>query len=143
MPDLIITPDDVQPKAGGQSGTAGVAIAAGKVVHVRDHSGGDGLVYLGDASAIDSTNFAHRGTFIALNSAAVGQPVNFATGGEVTLGAAVTTAAAIYATSAAAPGGIAPIADIVPTNAMTVLGYGSADGSGIVLSPIVTNLAVP
>lgn len=118
MADLTITAANV---AGNQTGfgVAGVAITAGEVVA---KSGGS--LILGDSDAgADSSAVERKPVGVALNDAAVGQPVAYAgPGSEYTAGATLTAGTTYYLS--ATGGGICPVADV--TTGMTPVIVGIA-----------------
>lgn len=114
MVDLVITASDVDNISGSQrTAEAGVAIAAGQVVYIDSSN----LVQLCEK---DQTAVEAAAVGFALNAAGIGQPVTYQVGGVIDLGVVLTTGA-VYVVGAG-PGGIAPVADIVSTNFVTILG---------------------
>ena len=114
MADLVVTAASVDRVSGSQrTGEAGVAITAGDCVYVD----AAGLVQLCEK---DQTIVEAAAVGFALADAAAGQPVTYQISGVVNLGATLTTGE-VYVVGAA-PGGIAPVADIATTNFGTVLG---------------------
>lgn len=114
MVDVVITAANVLRVNGNtQRKNAGVAITAGDAVYVD----GNGVLQLCEK---DQTAVEAACAGIALNDAGVGQPVTYAVSGDVNFGA-VLTAGRVYIVGAA-PGAIAPVADIVATNFATVVG---------------------
>lgn len=75
---------------------------------------------------------------VALNGGAINQPAQVQTGGTITIGATVANGT-IYVVSANS-GKIAPWADLVATNFVTILGIGSTTGV-ITLFPNPTGIA--
>lgn len=122
--DLVVTSANVRASNNGGasivfSGTAGAAIAAGDVIY-RDAT--DNVMKLSDANAAAPANTVSG---IALNSAATGQPVAYATlDPDFTPGAAVT-AGEVYVLSAT-PGKIAPVTDLASGYTAIVIGVGKA-----------------
>lgn len=134
--DLVITAANVKQVSGvPQQYTAGATITAGQVVYLDSASS---TVKLSKAS---STTAIAAAVGIALNGASSGQPVIVLTSGQVTIGA-TTAAGTIYVVSANA-GNIAPWADLVNPNVVTVLGYGASNTTDIVLSIIQTGVTHP
>lgn len=97
----------------------------------------------GDSLAYDATNehwvLAAHDTAdvriaVALSGGAVGQTIAIAEaiGDKVTLGTGVLTKGGVYAISAAADGGIAPIGDLTTGNGVYLLGY-AEDADTLVL----------
>jgi hypothetical protein len=118
MADLSQTASSVLPGADAvtERMTAGVAITAGQVVYLIDAAARTvGLADNNDASAVVRRVFG-----IALNGAAIGQPVVVQRSGEINVGATLTPGI-IYVLSATA-GRIAPAADLASGNFTTVLG---------------------
>jgi hypothetical protein len=118
MTDLVIVPANVQAGANAQraAGTAGVAINAGQLVF-KDPATGKYLVC--DNNAVDT--HARKPDGIALNNAAINQPVDLVTSGDVTLGT-VLTAGTDYFLSGAATGAICPRADVVTGMQVCLIG---------------------
>ncbi|GGO89031.1 hypothetical protein GCM10011348_45830 [Marinobacterium nitratireducens] len=116
MADLVITASSVSGTTGG-TGTAGEAITAGDVLAL---SGGS--LVLADANGgTGAANALRKPVGIALNDAAAGQPVAYATPGSmVTLGAVLTAGTAYYLSGT--PGGIAPVADVAAGMTPIVVG---------------------
>lgn len=114
MVDYTVTPANVQPTGSLEitRAIAGAAITAGQPLR---QSGG--LVYPAQADALINATVIG----ISLNGAAVGQPVSYTKSGTIDMG---TTFAVgdVVVLSAAAAGGIAPVADLVSTNAVSLLG---------------------
>lgn len=94
--------------------TAGAAVVRGDMCYVK---ASDGKAYLGQC---DGTTEEAEALYMALNDAAADQPVTLQKGGEVNLGA-ILTVGVVYVLSAAA-GKIAPLADLVSTNKLTIVG---------------------
>lgn len=121
MADITITPTNVV--AGGSSvtvdGTAGAAITAGQVVY-RDAATGRYLL----ADCDSGTAAARSPVGIALNGAAIGQPVEVLTRGAVTIGATLTAGVAYYLSGTA--GGICPVADLTTGDYPTILGIATS-----------------
>jgi hypothetical protein len=119
MADLTITAATVLMSAAGKSATgiAGEAITAGDALY-RDAADGKKMK-LGDANAVGKRDILG----IALNDAAVGQPVEYCTsdpalviGGTVSIG--------YIAILSGTPGAIAPAADAAAGMEVVVLGIG-------------------
>lgn len=115
MADLTQTPANVASGSGASTQTrnAAAAITAGDAVYV-DSSGTLSLCE-NDQTA---TEAACAG--IALNDAAAGQPVVYQVSGQINIGATLT-AGEVYVVGGAA-GAIAPVADVVATEYMTIIG---------------------
>ena len=135
MVDLTITPANVIAGANAQraSGTAGVAIAAGQCIY-KDAATGKYLLCDNNAADVN----ARKPAGIALNNAALNQPVDLLTSGDITIGAAVT-AGTDYFLSTSATGGICPRADV--TSGMNVVLIGIAK-SATVLAVDIQNPGV-
>ncbi len=107
MTDLTITAASVLAGANAsrKDGIAGEAIAAGRAVY---QAAASKKWMLADSNS--ATAEARRATGIALNGAALNQPVSVQTAGDVTIGATLTPGTAYYLSDT--PGGICPVADI-------------------------------
>ncbi|MBN8987422.1 MAG: hypothetical protein J0H42_04200 [Rhizobiales bacterium] len=108
MADLSITAANCVVSGTGQrrfSGTAGEAIAAGKTIYLDPTSH---KYMLADSNS--ATVAARKPDGIALNSAALNQPINGMSDGDLTLGATLTPNTPYYQSDT--PGGICPIADV-------------------------------
>lgn len=101
-------------------GVAGGTISAGDPL--KRNSAGE----FEAAQADDAANANVRG--LALHDAIANQPIAYLTGGPLTITSGAVVGA-VYVLSAAAAGGIAPFADLVSTNIVTVLGVASAAGT--------------
>ena len=126
MADLGILEAEVQmgPNARVGRGLAGASVSPGQALY-KDGAAGHSL------KPAQATGEAQANVVgVALNAAEVGQPVAYQMpGDEITLGAAASPAVGeVYALSAAAAGGIAPVGDLVAGNLVTVLGVGKAGG---------------
>jgi len=115
MADLTVVAANVKPAASSltKNGIAGEAIDAGQSIF----EAADGAMELceNDQAALDADC---KG--IALNDAAADQPVQWVYGGDINMGA-ILSIGAVYVVGAA-PGGIAPEADVVATEFLTVIG---------------------
>ncbi len=122
MADIAITATSVA--AGANSvvvnGVAGAAITAGQVVYL-DSS--DNRLKLADA---DSATAAVRSPYgIALNGAAIGQPVGVLRSGAITIGATLTAGTDYWLSKTA--GGICPRADVTGTGTYpTIVGVATS-----------------
>lgn len=107
MADLSITATAVKSGAGAkvEHGKAGVAITAGQVVYLEAASATYKL-----ADSDSPTAEIKDAAGIALNGAAVGQPVAVARSGDVVFNAVLTAGSAYYLSET--PGGIQPAADL-------------------------------
>lgn len=114
MADYVITAGNVDPveETGIVQLIAAVSITAGQPLY---NNGGQ--ADLADASAQASA--ACIG--VALNNAAAGQPVSYAKAGKNVLYGAIFTAGALVVVSATA-GGLAPYADLLPTEYVSIVG---------------------
>lgn len=136
MADLTITPANVVKGAGAaldSTKVAGETVTAGKAVYLKSS---DNKWWLAQA---DGT--AEEATFggIALHAASANQPLAVQTSGEITIGATAGVGT-VYVVSATA-GGIAPLADLVSTNKLSIIGYGKT-AALVVIDPKVTGVAV-
>lgn len=123
MADLVIVAANVKKGADAQrraSLIAFEAILAGEVLMKRDS---DGKVALADAN-VDALDEVFG---IALNDAAVDQPVEVQVGGVITLGVGVQGTPYFLSLT---PGKIAPIADVTGSGTR-VNGLGIGNGTGI------------
>lgn len=107
MADLTITSASVVAGADAtrKDGLAGEAITAGKAVY---QSSATKKWLLADSDS--ATAEARRAGGIALNGAALNQPIAVHVAGDITIGAALTPGAAYYLSDTA--GGICPLADV-------------------------------
>lgn len=122
MADLTITPANVTPGSGAvrASGTAGATIAAGQPVYLDST---DGKLKLAEADAASNTQAVAAAVGIALHGASDGQPLAYQTGGRINIGATVAVGQ-VYCVSPTA-GGIAPVADVLAADYVTILGVGA------------------
>lgn len=136
MADLVITAANVKK---GSNATlnhdyvAGESVTAGQPVYKK---ASDQKLYKTqcDGTAEEASFFG-----IALHAASLDQPVVAQTSGEITIGA-TTVAGTVYVVSATA-GGIAPNADLVSTNKVTLIGYAKTTAI-LVISPLVTGVTI-
>lgn len=107
MADISITAANVVAgeSAARLDGKAGEAIAAGKAVYLNTTTG---LWMLADSNS--ATAEARQAKGIALNAAALNQPLAIHKSGDITIGATLTAGLAYYLSDT--PGGICPVADI-------------------------------
>lgn len=119
MSDISVTASAVQATSTttGAQGTAGGSVTAGQPVYLNTSS----LLVAAKADAL----LTSAAVGIAINNAASGQPLQYASGGDVTFNA-VLTAGVVYDVSAAAAGGIAPNADMTTGNYVCVLGVATS-----------------
>ncbi len=125
MANLSITAAEVLPVTGStaiQYGIAGAAISAGDVCYFENSSATWKLFDSNDVAANTKT------PAVALSSAAIGQPLGLATGGDITIGAtAAATTGDVYVASATA-GKMAPAAQPESSGSRLVV-IGAAKGS--------------
>lgn len=135
MVDLSVTAANVIKGSGAsvRSGTAGEAIEAGEAVRLS----AAGEVMLAQADDADTATCAG----VALNDAADGQPVEYIIRGPYTAGGTVAVGT-VYVVSAAAAGGIAPVADLASTNIVSVIGVGIS-ATQIQMNRLNSGVAVP
>lgn len=117
MADLTITAASViaGADAARESGTAGATVAAGDVVYLASATKKWML-----ADADSATAEARKAIGIALNGAALNQPVDVLTGGDVTLGAVLTAGTSYFLSDE--PGKICPLADLATGDYVCLLG---------------------
>lgn len=117
MVDLVITSAQVVASANAmrETGVAGEAISAGQAVY---KSSATGKWMLADNNS--ATAEAKKAVAIALNSAALNQPITVHKCGDLTIGAALTAGAAYYLSDA--PGGICLVADVGAGEDVCLLG---------------------
>lgn len=135
MVDLVVTAANVVAGVGAsiKTGTAGAAISAGEALY-EDATDSNSL----KGAQHDGTAEEAAFVGIALNDAAVGQPVQYITSGPLTMGA-ILTAAQVYVVGAA-PGGIAPIADLGTGDYTSIVGVATS-GTVLELKPYVSGVA--
>ena len=135
MADLIVTPANVLAQAGStkSEGIAGESITAGETIYKASATG---KIMKADAS--DEAGSKALG--VALNNAALDQPVDFVTAGKLTAGAAVDVGT-VYAVSATA-GGICPVGDLEAEDYVTILGVG-VNATTINLTIISSGVQIP
>lgn len=116
MADLIITPANVARRNGGKSrdGDAGAIVTAGQVVYLDKADETFKLADSDGAAALRSPGG------IALNGAAIGQPLKVHTEGPITIGAVLVPGTTYYLSPT--PGGIAPLADLSAGDYPTIVG---------------------
>lgn len=116
MADLSITAASVVAgsNATTERGTAGETITAGQVVY-RDATTGKYL----KADNNSATAAVRQPRGIALNGAALNQPLGVLTSGDITIGATLTAGARYYLSETA--GGIQPEADLATTGEYVAL----------------------
>lgn len=116
MADITITAANVLASSDAitENGVAGATITAGQVVALNTTTGKYVLADADGAAGID------RPRGIALNGAADGQPLKIVKSGDVTFNAALTAGVTYYLSPT--PGGIAPRADVLTGDIVSVLG---------------------
>lgn len=121
MADITVTAASVVAGADSTtvSGTAGVTITAGQAVYLDTTTGKWAL-----ADADSATVAQRRAAGIALNGAALNQPIKVLTSGDVTIGATVTAGVAYYLSGTA--GGICPVADIGTGEYVNLIGIATS-----------------
>lgn len=119
MSDLTITATSVIPGGGAKTveGVAGAAITAGQCVYKEASSG---TLKLADCDSATAEVRSPLG--IALNGAAIGQPVEVLIQGEITIGATVEASVPYFLSPTA--GGICPLADVLSGDYAVFLGFG-------------------
>ncbi|HTK34553.1 MAG TPA: hypothetical protein VL358_04595 [Caulobacteraceae bacterium] len=129
MADLTITATSVLSgaKAVTEQGVAGEALTAGQVVY---KAAATGKWMKADANA--GTAEPHHAEGVALNGAAVNQPVLVEKSGEITIGATLTPGSPYYLSATA--GGICPAADL--TTGMAVCQLGLAKSASVLVIDI-------
>jgi len=117
MADLTITAANVvaSSNATRDIGTAGETIAAGKAVYLSSTTN---KWMLADSNS--ATVEARKATAVALNGASLNQPVSVQKGGDVTIGAVLTSGTSYYLSDT--PGGICPLADVGTGEYVNVIG---------------------
>ena len=117
MADITITPASVvqSTSAFAETGTFGETVTAGQAVYKKAADGKFWLAQCDDAAMDDCYG-------IALNGGSANQPATIQIRGNITIGGTVAVGT-VYALSAVF-GGICPIADIVSTNYVTLIGVG-------------------
>ncbi|MGM4909125.1 hypothetical protein [Rhizobium sp. 768_B6_N1_8] len=117
MANLSITPANVVAVDGAatEGGIAGEAISAGQIVY---RSSATGKYMLADSNS--ATAEARRARGMALNNAALNQPIDVERSGDVAIGAVLTPGIAYYLSDT--PGAICPIADVGTGEYVCLLG---------------------
>lgn len=98
---------------------AGASLAAGDWVYMDTANNNVMKLAQADGTALEATVYG-----MCLNTAAIGQPVLVARGGNVDFGCTITVAA-VYILSVNA-GKIAPVADLASSSYLSIVGYGTA-----------------
>lgn len=139
MADITVTATSVLPGSGAavdRTGYFGEAVTAGQSVYKKS-SDTKWYKAQADGTAEESGASPALGLGVALNGGAAGQPAAVQTSGPITIGGTVVPAT-VYVVSTTY-GGIAPDADLVSTNRLTVLGYGIS-ATQIQLAPAPTGI---
>lgn len=125
MADLVITAANVVAGSGAQTktGVAGAAIAAGDIVYLDSTTTGKWQLADSDAAAAEARGQTSN-IGVALNSAALNQPVIVQVSGPVTLGAVLTAGQALYLSDT--PGKLCPVADITGGDYFTLMGLAAS-----------------
>ncbi len=121
MADLVVTAASViaDPSASRVSGQAGEAITAGKAVYLSSTTK---KWMLADSNS--ATAEAKKAGGIALNGAALNQPLAVCTGGPVTIGATLVAGDPYYLSET--PGGIQAAADLGSGENVCLLGMAAS-----------------
>lgn len=121
MTDISITAGNVIAGSGSSisHGTAGAVTTAGQAVYLDDATG---RYLLADNNS--ATAEARVPDGIALNGAAVGQPIAVLTRGPITIGGTMTAGVAYYLGDT--PGGICPVADLSSGEYPTIIGIATS-----------------
>lgn len=135
MADITVTAANVKAGANAvvKTVTAGVAINAGQVVY-QDTS--DKKYKLADADAQATARVAG----IALNDAAADQPLEVQTDGDIDVGGTVVVGE-VYLVSVTA-GGIAPEADVLTGDYVSILGIGTVSNK-LKMQILISDIAIP
>lgn len=115
MADFTITPANVIAAVAGGTATAGAAITAGQVIYRKSS---DQKVYL--AVTTDANTSTPIG--VALNNAAIGQPISYLANGALTVGSAFGTERTLLTVSDT-PGGIRRFSENGAGDFLTVIGW--------------------
>ncbi len=132
MADLSITATQVLKGSGAvvANGTAGATITAGQTLYADSTDSNKLKLAQADGTAAEATCVG-----IALHAAGSGQPIQYQTGGTITIGAGAAPAEGMIYVLSDTAGGLAPHTDAddpVSTEYTSIIG--AADGSnGIVL----------
>ncbi|PDT79961.1 hypothetical protein [Sinorhizobium sp. BJ1] len=124
MADLTITAANVVSGAGAaiEHGTAGATVTAGQIVYLDSTT--TGKWQLADADAATAAARGQGKIGVALHGAALNQPLAVQTAGPITIGATVVGGTAYYLSPN--PGGIAPLADILTGDYVTLIGIATS-----------------
>ena len=120
MAEITITPADVLKTntTSVQEGIAGATITAGMALYID--TAASGVLKPCDADSVASTVCAG----LALHGAATGQPIKYATGGDLTI-SSVMTVGRIYLVSQATAGSLCVDADILQGDFVSIVGVAS------------------
>lgn len=120
MAEIVITPADVQKTSTTaiSEGIAGGTITAGMAIYAD--SAAAGVLKACDADALASTACVG----LALHGAASGQPLKYATAGDITL-SSVMTVGRIYLVSQTTAGSLCVDGDILTGDFVTIVGVAS------------------
>jgi hypothetical protein len=121
MADLVITAASVVAGANARitHGIAGATVTAGQVLYLDPTTGKWNL-----ADTDSATAAVRAATGVALNGAALNQPVAVQTSGLLTIGATVAAGVAYYLSGDA--GGICPVADLAAGDFPLIVGMGTS-----------------
>lgn len=143
MADLVVTAANVALAAGGkvEDGTVGeAALTVGMSVYRKTSDGKwYGAQHDGTLAESGGGTGGRVGVLLAVGPGA-DQPCRVALSGGLNPGATVTVGT-IYAVGAG-KGGIAPVADLISTKYVSILGVGTT-ASNIKLDPIISGVQVP
>ena len=125
MADISVTASSVVAGAGAptKTGTAGATIAAGEVVYLDTATTGKWQLADSDAATAAARGLGAN-VGVALNSAALNQPLVVQTSGLVTVGAVLTAGTAYYLS--ATPGKICPLADVTGGDYIVLMGLATS-----------------
>jgi hypothetical protein len=123
--DIVITAANVVAGASAQTktGIAGAAIAAGDIVYLDSTTTGKWQLADSDAATAEARGQTSN-IGVALNSAALNQPVIVQVSGPVTVGAVLTAGTAYYLSDT--PGKLCPVADDVAGDYYTLIGLAAS-----------------
>lgn len=121
MADISFTAANVDADANATtaSGTAGATITAGQPLYQDSADSNQFKPAQADAASTDKV------AGLALHGASDEQPITYITEGDLDLGGGLTKGT-VYALSAAAAGGIAPVSDLTSSQFVTVLGVATS-----------------
>jgi hypothetical protein len=125
MADITITASNVVAGTGvpTKTGIAGATIAAGDIVYLDTTTTGKWQLADSDAATAEARGLTGS-IGMALNSAALNQPIVVQTEGPVTVGAVLTAGQALYLSDT--PGKLCPLADDVGGDYITLVGLASS-----------------